>query len=389
VGQACKSLAIALILCATVFAVFEDPAPRGGAAQIDAPGKLSQTAANAGTPGRAVQRSPKISPAEHYTGNVDWMDASGGVVPPGAVQGGQEAPPEFEALYVCRASFNNSVQPGKVRPGFGACEIPYGGAAFRVPRYQVLVGTGSRWVPAGAGYIPGRPVLAGYDIPPESPQLFICQASYKGGIHPGKITSGWIGCHITWAGREILVPAYNVLVVEADPPSPQAKSLEKGSVDCAKVTSLANSGLKSIFGPNYSGSWVPAIINFAKGASGVGNVFQNILRDNPGANNSIGQLIAAFLASSQGGYLELTGVGGTTLNALLLGLALEQPQSGIDDNIARALYEHYGFDAGHTALRNLQQGVIDALSDAAGQQSQQIRVMLQANLGASGKICTN
>jgi hypothetical protein len=174
--------------------------------------------------------------------------------------------------------------------------------------------------------------------------------------------------------------------VQAEAPSAQAKSIEKGS-DCAKVTSLANNGLKSIFGPNYSGSWVPAIINLAKGDSGVGNVFQNILRDNPGANNSIGQLVAAFLASSKGGYIE--GVGGTTLNALLLGLALEQPQSGIDANMARALYGHYGFDAGNTALRNLQQAVIDALSDAAGQQSQQIRVMLQANLGASGKICTN
>jgi uncharacterized protein YecT (DUF1311 family) len=187
-------------------------------------------------------------------------------------------------------------------------------------------------------------------------------------------------------------PAENQATTSSATPAakvPAPPSQSPAGVDCAKVTSLANNRLKSIFGPNYSGSWVPAIINLVKGAGGVGNVFQNLLRENPGASNSIGQLMAAFLASPDGGYTGLLGMGGTTLNALLLGLALEQPQSGIDANMVRAVYRHYGFDAGNNALRNLQQAVIDALSDAAGQQSQQVRVMLQANLGASGKICTN
>jgi len=40
--------------------------------------------------------------------------------------------------------------------------------------------------------------------------LYICRASYRGGLHPGKVVAG--RCNIGWGGREILRDRYEVLV---------------------------------------------------------------------------------------------------------------------------------------------------------------------------------
>jgi hypothetical protein len=171
------------------------------------------------------------------------------------------------------------------------------------------------------------------------------------------------------------------------PPIPQpvptlAAGEQLGIWSCAKVASLANSALNSMFGTvNHSGSWVPAIANLAKGDSAQ---FQNILAG--GLPGSIGQLVAAFIRYQGGGFSGLYSLNSVTLKALLLGLTLE-PQFSIDGVIAQALVGEYGSERGNTALRTLKNAVIDAVSNAAGQQNQQVRVMLQANFGASGKIC--
>ncbi len=156
----------------------------------------------------ALRQAPLIERVQ-FKGGADWVPASGGAIPPGAMQGGYES--GGEPLFVCRVSYNGSVQPGKVRPGFGGCNFPFGGQEVTRPRYEVLVGTGFDWVP-GNGGIPGGAVQGGYDIPPQSPPLFVCQANYNGGMHPGKIRPDWTSCDISWGGQEIFVDAYSVLV---------------------------------------------------------------------------------------------------------------------------------------------------------------------------------
>jgi Protein of unknown function (DUF3421) len=157
----------------------------------------------------ALQPAPPVERVQ-FNGGANWMPASGGAIPPGAIQGGYES--GGEPLYVCHVSYNDSVQPGKVRQGFGGCNFPFGGQEVTLPQYEVLVGTGFGWVPGSGGSIPGRAVQGGYDVPPQSPPLFVCQANYNGGVHPGKIRSDWTSCDISWGGREIFIPAYNVLV---------------------------------------------------------------------------------------------------------------------------------------------------------------------------------
>jgi hypothetical protein len=68
---------------------------------------------------------------------VQWVRASGGTIPGGAVQAGNEA--NGAPLYICRAQYNGGLHPGKTRPGFNGCNIPYGGQELTVPVYDIII----------------------------------------------------------------------------------------------------------------------------------------------------------------------------------------------------------------------------------------------------------
>lgn len=70
---------------------------------------------------------------------VQWVKASGGFVPSNAFKGGMEHPPGKQILYICRAPFNGGTHPGKIRAGFGGCNIGWGGREHVVNNYEVLV----------------------------------------------------------------------------------------------------------------------------------------------------------------------------------------------------------------------------------------------------------
>jgi len=53
--------------------------------------------------------------------------------------------------------------------------------------------------------------VAGYgSLNPKSDELPVCRALYSGGVHPGKLYAA--NCVITYAGKEILIPSYQVAV---------------------------------------------------------------------------------------------------------------------------------------------------------------------------------
>jgi len=57
--------------------------------------------------------------------------------------------------------------------------------------------------------IPSDAVVGGgQPVPPAT--LFVCRASYRGGMHPGKLFNG--RCHISWGGSEVVMSHYEVLV---------------------------------------------------------------------------------------------------------------------------------------------------------------------------------
>ena len=66
-----------------------------------------------------------------------WRRARDGNIPLDAVLIGRENGRDM--LFTCRANFKNGRHPGKVRPGLGGCNIPWGGREHTVREYQVLI----------------------------------------------------------------------------------------------------------------------------------------------------------------------------------------------------------------------------------------------------------
>jgi hypothetical protein len=77
------------------------------------------------------------APTYHVaTGEGQWIAASNSTRPRNAVPCGFEK--DGAPLYVCRASINNGVPPGKLLKS-GKCAVGHGGAEKYFDRYEVLV----------------------------------------------------------------------------------------------------------------------------------------------------------------------------------------------------------------------------------------------------------
>jgi len=68
---------------------------------------------------------------------VIWHEASGGVVPPGAVTVGTTA--DGERLYIGRVFHDGTLTPGKIHPSHNVCYIPFAGQELSFPNYEALV----------------------------------------------------------------------------------------------------------------------------------------------------------------------------------------------------------------------------------------------------------
>jgi len=102
------------------------------------PGKVRQAFGAANIPYGGAEH--KVNPYQVLLDAGRWVAAKGGAIPPGAVPAGFEGPADGgETLYVARAHYEGGLHPGKVRPAFGAANIPYGGKEVKVFEYEVLV----------------------------------------------------------------------------------------------------------------------------------------------------------------------------------------------------------------------------------------------------------
>jgi hypothetical protein len=138
---------------------------------------------------------------------ITWKEAAGGNIPLDATIAGHEA--DGTSLYCCRAKYQNGLHPGKVRPEFGAANIPYGGAEVKVNPYEVYCG-GGKWVDASNGNIPEGAICLGNEK--DGTPIFVARAAYNGGIHPGKIRHGFGAANIPYGNKEVKVANYQVLV---------------------------------------------------------------------------------------------------------------------------------------------------------------------------------
>lgn len=75
------------------------------------------------------------APPQVMAGVGNWVDASAGQIPPGAVVGGQDC--NGEPLYVARAQHEGALIPGKLCASHGCTFVPWGGQEHSKPQYQV------------------------------------------------------------------------------------------------------------------------------------------------------------------------------------------------------------------------------------------------------------
>jgi len=98
------------------------------------PGKVVGSNCNIGYGGREITLPQYEVLTTREPQRIGWVRASRGALAPNAVIGGQEP---GRQLYLCRASHQGGVHPGKV---VGSnCNIGYGGAEVTLPDYEVMV----------------------------------------------------------------------------------------------------------------------------------------------------------------------------------------------------------------------------------------------------------
>lgn len=146
------------------------------------------------------------TPVSDHQHSLQWIGMSAGMpLPAGIVAGGKEGNPPT-TLFICRANYNGGAHPGKLFNGY--CNFGWGGQEITASNYEVLVSNKPLgWVTASTGYVPPNAVQGGYQ---QNGPLYICQAKYMGGKYPGKVVG--TNCNIGYAGQEVLVPFYKVLV---------------------------------------------------------------------------------------------------------------------------------------------------------------------------------
>ncbi len=144
---------------------------------------------------------------------TNWVTSSS--LPADAIVGGQES--NGTTLYVCHGGTREGfgLQPGKYSTVLGGCDFGYKGKEYDVSDFEYLV---SSWQNESGGSIPSNAVVAACPDPdvscPGPPNYYYCRASIprQSGLAPGKITSGYNGCHVSFAGQELIETSYQVLV---------------------------------------------------------------------------------------------------------------------------------------------------------------------------------
>lgn len=84
-----------------------------------------------------IDVNPTAPPVEGVVdiGKFCWCEASGGIIPPSAVQGGKDI--DGNDLYVGRAYHEGALLPGKVKLGDTICYVAWGGEEHLKNDYQV------------------------------------------------------------------------------------------------------------------------------------------------------------------------------------------------------------------------------------------------------------
>jgi len=157
-------------------------------------------------------------------GPFTWVMTKGKEIPQGAIEGGRDSDKHNSPLYICRAYHEGGIHIGKAGRSLGkGAVIGWGSKEHEKDTYEILIGDSRavRWVDSHGHLqlhsLGAQPVEGGREK--DGTPLYICQAPYKGGTHPGKTSPTFNGGVIAWGGKEEIVKNYRVLVLQ-DPSRP-------------------------------------------------------------------------------------------------------------------------------------------------------------------------
>lgn len=120
------------------------------------------------------------------------------------VAGGQEP---GRVLYICQANYHGGKYPGKLVDD--KCNITFQGMEIPAGSFKLLLSDAPvRWVKPTSRKFPRDAVVGGIEM---GQLLYICQAHFAGGMHPGKLVGG--NCYIGYGGNEVQIPRFRVLVL--------------------------------------------------------------------------------------------------------------------------------------------------------------------------------
>lgn len=116
-------------------------------------------------------------------------------------------------FYLCKASVEGGMQPGKTWAGYDKCNVPYAGKELLVERFKkVKHRPRGHWRPY-SGRLPDNAMRVGHEA--DGRALYLCQAYYHASWQPGKTWQGYNGCNIPYGGKELVIrPNYKIYVLD-------------------------------------------------------------------------------------------------------------------------------------------------------------------------------
>lgn len=160
-----------------------------------------------GAPQQGFGGNPQPGQFGGSYGNNNWVQSSGGNVPPQAFVGGNDS--SGEPLYVIRGNFQGALIPGKLVPSHRNGYVPWGGQEHAVNQYEVLCNCYGRWTPCTGGNIPANAISAGRSENGEP--LYVGRVNHQGSQTVGKVQRSHNCCYIPYGGQEMSFQQYEIL----------------------------------------------------------------------------------------------------------------------------------------------------------------------------------
>lgn len=140
-----------------------------------------------------------------------WLHSSPyAPLPPNAVVGGYDC--DGSPIYVGRSYHEGHHLPVKVIPSKRSAYVSWAGTEHAKSHYELLVGENYSWQPCFGANIPPNAIRAGDSSTTTGEPLFIGRGHYANSLVVGKIQPSHACLYIPFAGEEIKLEKYEILV---------------------------------------------------------------------------------------------------------------------------------------------------------------------------------